>query len=83
MPIGYPIYITTIKIQNRKHHKFRINKKWAKRYGFTYYDCQSQDVVIFNDIIYVTQKGYDMIIKSIKKGDIEWLREQMINAYKN
>ena len=26
----------SIKIQNRKHRKKRINKKWAKRYGYQY-----------------------------------------------
>ena len=28
------IIITKVFVQRRKHHKNRINKKWAKRYGF-------------------------------------------------
>ena len=32
---GTPIIIVpTRKIQNRKHKKKRINKKWAKKYGY-------------------------------------------------
>lgn len=32
---GLPVVISRdIKIQNRKHKKRRINKKWAKRYGY-------------------------------------------------
>ena len=29
------IIVPTRKIQNRTHKEKRINKKWAKRYGFT------------------------------------------------
>ena len=33
---GLPIVILeNKKVQNRTHKKKRINKKWAKRYGFT------------------------------------------------
>jgi len=41
--------ISINKIQNKKHRKKRINKKWGKRYGFT--DVQTVlDNVIFNTI---------------------------------
>ncbi len=30
--------IPPLKRQNRTHRKKRLNKKWAKRYGYTSYD---------------------------------------------
>lgn len=80
---GYQVIVTTIKVQNRKHHKSRINKKWAKRYGFTYYDCQSQDIVMVDRTIYVTQNGYEMLLKAIQNGGEQWQSELMIKDSKN
>ena len=34
-PIGPWTMTDETKLQKRKHHKTRINKKWAKRYGYT------------------------------------------------
>ena len=40
---GIPVVIVpTTRIQNKTHKKKRINKKWAKRYGFTEY-CNLKD----------------------------------------
>ena len=63
----YKIVVTTKKVQNRTHHKKRINKKWAKRYGYTYYETQKDDTmyVTSDSTIYCTQKGFETIIKSI------------------
>ncbi len=62
----YKVVVTTKKIQNRTHHKKRINKKWAKRYGYTYYETQNYDIMYdpSNSTIYCTQKGFEIIIKS-------------------
>lgn len=80
---SYQVIVTTVKIQNRKHHKFRINKKWAKRYGFTYIDRQEPDVLIVDHTIYVTQKGYEMLLKAIQNGGEQWQSELMIKDSKN
>ena len=34
-PVGPWTMTNETKLQKRKHHKTRINKKWAKRYGYT------------------------------------------------
>ena len=50
-PIIKPTKTITIKVQKRKHKKWRINKKWAKRYG--YYDVKKEvpDYGILSSII--------------------------------
>lgn len=56
---GYPIYIATIEIQRRKHHKKRINKKWRKRYGVIELNSMPHGEIIFNEIdrvFYMTKK---------------------------
>ena len=41
--------ITTTKwIQNRTHKKKRINKKWAKRYGFSEINTQADGEIVFD-----------------------------------
>ena len=57
---GYPIYIATKKIQRRKHHKKRINKKWQKRYGFYEMNMipHGQIVMMGNGVIWMTEKTY-------------------------
>lgn len=37
--------------QNRKHHKKRINKKWAKRYGFS--TTPKTVVLLLGDTLYM------------------------------
>ena len=59
---GYPIIITTQRIQKRKHKKWRINKKWKKRYGFIDYEVQEQDCFIVDDKIYMKLGVYEQVI---------------------
>lgn len=48
--VGIPmIVVPTIKKQNRTHRKKRINKKWAKKYGFTEYERIGNDKIITLD----------------------------------
>lgn len=64
---GYDIVITTKKRQIRTHKKKRINKKWANRYGFMYFDIQEKgQAVIVGSKIYMTQRDYDELKEVIK-----------------
>ena len=45
--MGIPIIVSGKKIQNRKHGKKRINKKWIKRYGYKYTGLPTDDEKIF------------------------------------
>jgi hypothetical protein len=60
-PWGASIIVTTRTVQNRKHKKRRINKKWRKRYGVTKYEYQNYDIIFVNGNIYVTEKGMKII----------------------
>lgn len=62
-----PIIITPgSKRQNRTHRKKRINKKWAKRYGFTYYDVlEDGKVITVGRVMYMNQKTYDALHKCL------------------
>ena len=64
-----PIIITPgSKKQNRTHRKKRINKKWAKRYGYTYYDVLEDDkVVMIGGVMYMNQKTHDVLHKMLGK----------------
>ena len=68
---GMPIYIATKRIQIRKHHKKRINKKWAKRYGFfelNYMPCGCP--MIIDGVLWMTQKDFDYLkLQSRKDGE--------------
>lgn len=44
-------------IQARIHKKKRINKKWAKRYGYTT-KYKSFNTVVFNDTIFMTKQTF-------------------------
>lgn len=61
----WTIIRTTRHYQNRSHHKTRINKKWAKRYGVTSVEVQDKDVIICDHKIYVTDKGFKHIQEAI------------------
>lgn len=67
------IVITTRRIQNRKHHKKRINKKWAKLYGFTEYEVQEKGKPIViggrgqKSIMYVTLDDYKNLMEVLNK----------------
>lgn len=58
---GIPIYIATNRIQRRKHHKNRINKKWQKRYGFIElnYMPHGQVVMMDNGVVWMTRRTFN------------------------
>lgn len=64
-----PIIITPgSKKQNRTHRKKRINKKWAKRYGYTYYDVlEDEKIVMIGGVMYMNQKTHDALYKMLRK----------------
>lgn len=57
---GIPIIVVPdSKKQNRTHRKKRINKKWAKRYGYTTYNFIKDDkVIMMNGRICVNPRTY-------------------------
>ena len=57
---GVPIIvIPDNKKQNRVHRKKRINKKWAKRYGYTQYNLvEDNQVISLNGNMYMNPKTY-------------------------
>ena len=58
----------TKQVQHRTHRKHRINKKWAKRYGYkTVLD--DGRIILFGDCILATPKTIKKIIETIKKED--------------
>ena len=67
---GMPIIILPpIKKQARTHKKKRINKKWAKRYGFiTYYNgIEDGKTYVFDKKLYMNQATYLALKKIIEK----------------
>lgn len=66
---GMPIVVLPgIKKQNRKHRKKRINKKWAKRYGYTYFDLIDYgNTITFDGKIYMSQRTYNSMYLCLKK----------------
>ena len=70
---GMPIFIIPArKTQNRTHKKKRINKKWAKRYGYTYYDVIEDGKILTcnENTLYMNQKTYKDLLKTIGKEKI-------------
>ena len=70
---GMPIVIEnsiTKTIRCRRHKKWRIDKKWLKRYG--YKDVQDDSkLYIFNGSLYMSQKCFDKLSKVIKENRSE------------
>ena len=67
---GTPIIIVpTRKIQNRTHKKKRINKKWAKRYGFTLYKSiiGDNDAFVLDNKLYMDYKAYEKLKESVNE----------------
>ena len=65
---GMPVVITPgSKMQNRTHKKKRINKKWAKRYGYTYHEViEDGKILICNEnTLYMNQKTHEDLHKTI------------------
>ena len=58
------IIVTTKRYQNRRHRKRRIDKKWAKRYGFTEYEVQDKPF-LYEGKLYVRQQDVEIIKKSL------------------
>ena len=65
---GTPIIIVpTRKIQNRTHKKKRINKKWAKRYGFTISETlKNGETYMMNGKLYMNQHTYEILKKNLE-----------------
>ena len=65
---GTPIIIVpTRKIQNRTHKKKRINKKWAKRYGFIIYErLENGETYMMDGKLYMNQHTYTQLKTSIE-----------------
>jgi hypothetical protein len=66
------LIVTTRKVQNKKHHKKRINKKWMKRYGYTYIEVQEKGKpIIVNDKgslkMYLTLDDYNRLKMELKE----------------
>ena len=64
---SYPIYIATKRIQRRKHHKKRINKKWRKRYGCYEINMMPHNEVVMMDdgTIWMTKRTYEVFKKQV------------------
>ena len=60
---SYKVICTTMQFQKRCHHKYRTNKKWAKRYGYYYVEVQDEPIIFMNGTIYCTKDGFDQIKK--------------------
>ena len=65
---GTPIIIVpTRKIQNRTHKKKRINKKWAKRYGFTISETlKNGEIYMIDGKLYMNQNTYEILKKNLE-----------------
>ena len=74
----FNIICTSQKIQRRTHRKRRINKKWAKRYGYDYVDVQSEPIMMIDNSIYVTHDGYETIKNISNKYNRQKLMEGII-----
>ncbi len=58
---GIPIIVTDKRKQKRTHRKKRINKKWARRYGYIENNCpfiEDDKVIMFKGQIYVNEKTF-------------------------
>ena len=61
------VVVPTYKRQNRTNKKKRINKKWAKRYGFTEYNTMEDGQVInMNGSLYMNAKTATMLKTSLR-----------------
>ena len=61
------IIVPTRKIQNRTHKKKRINKKWAKQYGFTIYQTLNNgETCMIDGKMYMNQYTYEILNKNLE-----------------
>jgi len=64
---GMAVIITTVEVQNRKHHKRRINKKWRKKYGCTEYEKQPEGTIYeYDGKLYMTRKDFERLKEALK-----------------
>ena len=52
--------------QNRTHKRKRINKKWAKRYGFSRYNALDDGKIlqsVLDKTIYMNPRTYDDLLR--------------------
>ena len=64
---GDKVVVPTRKIQNRTHKKKRINKKWAKRYGFTISETlKNGETYMMDGKLYMNQHTYTQLKTSIE-----------------
>lgn len=52
-------------IQARIHKKKRINKKWAKRYGYII-KYKSFNTIVFNNTVFMTKQTFQDLQRGIK-----------------
>ena len=56
-----------LKFANKSHKKKRINKKWAKRYGFTIYETfKNGETYMIDGKLYMNQHTYTQLKTSIE-----------------
>ena len=65
---GMPIIILPpTKKQARTHKKKRINKKWAKRYGFTISETlKNGETYMMDGKLYMNQHTYEILKKNLE-----------------
>lgn len=69
---GHTVILATHRWQKRKHHKKRINKKWAKRYGYHETNMMPHyQVVMFDNMLYMTRKTWEDLQKGINEKEIK------------
>lgn len=60
---GFPVKIVGGQRQVRKHKKKRINKKWAKIYGYKYYSpLENGKTYIMDGTIYMNRWTYEYLL---------------------
>ncbi len=63
---GMPVKIVGGRKQVRKHKKKRINKKWAKVYGYKYYSpLENGKTVIIDGVIYMDRWTYKYLLHNM------------------
>lgn len=68
---GFYIFVVPdTKRQNRTHKRKRINKKWAKRYGFSRYNTLEDGKVVqsvLDKTLYMNPRTYDGLQAELKE----------------
>ena len=68
---GFYIFVVPdTKRQNRTHKRKRINKKWAKRYGFSTYNTLDDGKIVqsvLDKTLYMNPRTYDDLRVGLKE----------------